>query len=215
VNSKSILLTGASGFVGSALLSKLVNGNDKIVATSRSPIREELLRYPNVRWVRADVTTDDLSQAMVGIDTVYHLATYWREEDPDQIDRVNILGTQRVAQAAKVAGVKHFINVSSIAACEKGPSPLDESGGIPVNHYGKSKKIADDFIAEAGLNFTTLRPTALFGEHHLGSVYEFAKAVSKGRFVFFGDGNSRTSVELIETMRLTSRIRWTPQPSTS
>ena len=73
---------------------------------------------------------------------------------------------------------------------------IDESNGVPISSYGKSKKSAEDLLStlsENGVEVTVLRPTALFGENHLGSIYELVKAINKGRFVIFGNGENRTN----------------------
>lgn len=73
---------------------------------------------------------------------------------------------------------------------------IDEESGVPVSAYGRSKKAAEQLLMEMagnGFEVTVLRPTALFGENHLGSVYELAKLIDQGRFFLFGRGNGQTN----------------------
>ena len=210
MNNNNVLVTGANGFVGSALLTRLVEeaGCNKIIAMHRSELTPKLKnRYGTaVQWLKADLTTDDLAAAVAGIDTVFHLAAYASISESDVernlMEAVNVVGTQRLATAAKQAGVGHFIFVSSIAACESGLTwPINEENGFPVSAYGKSKKSAEDCLTALsgnGFEVTVLRPTALFGENHLGSVYELVKAIKRGHFVLFGGGDNRTNFYYIE-----------------
>lgn len=202
-----ILVTGASGFVGGYLLEKLLAEGHKVVAMHNRPLDEETkLRFSGysqnaVTWIRADITSDDLSKLCDNIDVVFHLAAYSTvEESADEIKKlheVNIVGTRRLAEACKQAGVKHFILVSSVAACESSPEKvIDEMNGYPKSAYGKSKLEAENIVlgmAGNGFEVTVLRPTALFGEYHLGSVFELVKTIKNRRFVIFGSGENRTN----------------------
>ncbi len=154
-----------------------------------------------MQWLKADITADDLTEAVTHVDTVFHLAAHSSIEESDAerslMEQINVHGTQRLAAACKESGVRHFIYVSSIAACEAGPVlPIDEANGLPVSSYGKSKKSAEDLLLSMsgnGFAITVLRPTALFGENHLGSIYELVKAINQGRFAIFGNGKNHTN----------------------
>ncbi len=203
---RKILVTGASGFVGQFLLEKLVSSaqtGTTIVALHNhglDPVLEG--RFGDrVVWIKGDIAADDLSEAAAGVDTVFHLAAYSTTSEADderrRLARVNVLGTRRLATACKESGARHFIFVSSIAACEAATVPeIDEESGVPVSAYGRSKKAAEQLLMEMagnGFEVTVLRPTALFGENHLGSVYELAKLIDQGRFFLFGRGNGQTN----------------------
>jgi nucleoside-diphosphate-sugar epimerase len=198
----NILVTGANGFVGKALLTGLVEEaqGHKITAMHRSELREQTYDS-SIQWLRADIITDNLVKATTGIDIVYHLAAYSSVSESiaerHLLDQVNVLGTQRLAVACKEAGVRHFIYVSSIAACEASPASLvTESNGFPNGAYGRSKKVAEDVLlkmSDSTFQVTILRPTALFGENHLGSMYELVKAIHQKRFFLFGDGSNHTN----------------------
>lgn len=210
MNSANVLVTGASGFVGTALLERLINEGrcNKIVAMHRSTLTSEIKQRfgTSVHWLKADIVNDDLSDAVANVGTVFHLAAYSTigesSTERSLMDQVNVLGTQRLAVACKESGVRHFIYVSSIAACESGNIlPIDESNGAYVSHYGKTKKAAEDLLLKMsghGFNVAVLRPTALFGENHLGSIYELVKAIDRGQFVIFGNGENRTNFYYIQ-----------------
>jgi nucleoside-diphosphate-sugar epimerase len=206
MHTRTVLVTGASGFVGSALLTRLVEGAhaSKIIAVHRRELPNQIKqKFParTVHWVKADITRDELTEAVAKIDVVFHLAGYAsvRETDAERglMESINLYGTHRLAVAARAAGVRHFIYASSIAACETAPAlPINEANGVPISSYGRSKKAAEGalfLLADNGFQITVLRPTALFGENHLGSIYELARAIHQGRFVIFGDGTNRVN----------------------
>ncbi len=199
-----VLISGASGFVGVFLLQKLAELEiDSVIALHYSELSEDARQQfsQKFKWTQADITSDDLTKAVEGVDTVFHLAAYSSvseaEADRQLMAQVNVVGTRRLAEACKAAGVRHFIFVSSIAACETGPLPdINETNGYPVSTYGKTKKEAEDTLlalAGSGFEVTVLRATALFGEHHRGSVFELVKMIQKGRFAIFGTGDNRTN----------------------
>ncbi len=199
-----LLISGASGFVGRFLLDRLLeSGASSIVCLHRSPLsdREHRPVENNLRWIQADIAADDLSPVLQGVDTVFHLAAYSTigeaEDDRHLLTQVNVEGTRRLAEFCKRAGVRHFIMVSSIAAGETAAGPVvDEINGRPISSYGQSKKSAEDTalaLAGDGFEVTALRPTALFGEFHQGSVYELVRMIQRNHFVIFGGGKNRTN----------------------
>ena len=188
---RKLLVSGASGFVGGFLLERLQeNDTHSIVALHhrKIPANARHLHSNCLTWSKTDLACDDLTEQVQGIDTVFHLAGSFslseNVSDQQMMERVNVEGTQRLAEACKAAGVRHFIFTSSVAACEEN------------SFYGKTKKTAEDLLlsmAGDGFNVTILRATALFGEHHQGSLYELARTIQNGRFVIFGNGENRVS----------------------
>lgn len=199
-----ILITGASGFVGQFLLEKLVEESDKdIIALHNRKLPEALFkRYGDrVNWIQCDLTNDSLSQVLVDVDVVYHLAGASANgasiKERQLMNKANVYATSRLAKECLFSRVDHFIFVSSIAACESSLSNnIDETNGYPITFYGKSKKKAEQIlinVAKNHFNITILRPTALFGEMHEGSIFELTKNIYKKRFVIFGSGDNLTN----------------------
>ncbi|MBU0545446.1 MAG: NAD-dependent epimerase/dehydratase family protein, partial [Proteobacteria bacterium] len=197
-----LLVTGASGFIGGHLLEKLVGGSNEIVALHHRQLASVVQQRfgDSVRWIKSDIAIDDLADAVRGVDTVFHLAAYSSIDESEtervKMERINIVGTNRLAAACKDAGVRHFIFVSSVAACEKSEtSEIDESiYSYPISYYGKTKRANEESLLAMtgnGFNVTALRATALFGENHMGSIYELVKVINQGRFVIFGRGTNR------------------------
>lgn len=201
---RKILVTGASGFVGRFLIQKLLSDeNNTIIAMYYNNPPSDFLgdQALKVTWIKADIVKDDLAYAINGVDTLYHLAGYSsvssNSSEVDRLNEINVTGTRRIAEASSAAGVKQVIFASSVAACEVSTTlVIDEINGYPATEYGLSKKRAEDLLIEGSTNsykLTILRPTALFGEDHEGSVFELVKKIQERRFLIFGSGESNTN----------------------
>jgi nucleoside-diphosphate-sugar epimerase len=120
-----------------------------------------------------------------------------------------------LAEACVNSDIKHFIYVSSIAACEcSDHETINENNGFPKTYYGLSKKKAEDHlmnISKGYYNYTILRPTALFGENHEGSILELTRQILYNRMIIFGSGENATNfyyigdfVEVLRNIKLNS-----------
>lgn len=163
-----ILVTGASGFVGRALVTELAGLGYSVRAAMRQPADV----FPrNVEVVAvSDLTRPVEWRALLkGIETVVHLAGIAHagpEIAEDAYDRVNRLATAELAKAAQTIGVRHLVFVSSIRA-QSGPSSSEvlreTDEPHPTDAYGRSKYAAEDAVRAAGVPFTILRPVLIYG----------------------------------------------------
>jgi nucleoside-diphosphate-sugar epimerase len=201
-----ILITGAAGFVGTHLLQDILDAGAQVVALHHRSDPTTLPRHSRLTWVRADLTTDSLPSLPSGIDTVIHLAAAFAPGTDqrvfDRLRPLNVDATDQLAAAASAAGVERFIFASSIAACEEGVgATVVEQNGWPVTAYGRSKLEAEHALQRrAGhrMQYIVLRATALFGEHHQGSVFELASAIKRRRFFTFGSGTNRVNFQYVK-----------------
>jgi uncharacterized protein YbjT (DUF2867 family) len=157
----TILVTGASGFVGSHLVPALLDAGHRILALVRddeaaSDVTRRLTaaQRPGVEFRRGDVTRPEtLVAALAGADAVLHLVALPRDVDGGASLRlVNTEGTRNVLRAATEAGVRRFVHLGAMAVTDD-----------PDLHYASSKATAMALVRESGLDWTILRPSLLFG----------------------------------------------------
>lgn len=163
-----ILVTGASGFIGRALVAELANAGHAVRAAMREPA-DIFPRSVEVIAV-SDLTRPlEWRPLLKEVETVVHLAGIARakpEIAEQTYDRVNRLATAELAHAAKAVGIRHLVFMSSIRA-QSGPdsnSILRETDTpTPTDAYGRSKLGAEEAVRAAGVPFTILRPTLIYG----------------------------------------------------
>ena len=187
---KNVLLTGATGFLGSHLLEELLKKDITVFCTARSKEKAQKLEQLGVNTVFADLQKPETLRGITkDKDTVIHLtAIYDLKASWDLLYATNVLGTNYLATDALKYGVEHFVYTSTIAAM--GPSrnpPANESTELnPIQEYGKSKMISEKNLLELydkeGFPVTILRPTLIYGPRDMYSTYSILKAVKKGRF---------------------------------
>lgn len=146
----TLAVTGATGFVGQALLDVLVRRKIAVRALARTVSAGA---HPLIEWVQGSL--DDrvaLAQLVAGAEAVIHIAGLTTSHDPAALDRANAAGTLALVEAARAAGVPRFVFVSSLAAREP-----------DLSAYGASKARAERIVAASGLDWTTVRPPAVYG----------------------------------------------------
>lgn len=193
-----ILVTGGTGFVGKALVRNLVEAGH----TVRTLIRPSS-RSPNLpRGVAVEVAVcslDDLRglrAAMVGVDTVYHLAGVERRGAYASLMNVDILGTRAVAQAAVDARVDRIFYLSHLGA--------DRASAFPVL---KAKAIAEEFIRRSKLDYTILRTAVVYGPDDSFTT-GLARIISALPFLFLVPGNGRTQLQPLWVEDLVTCLTW-------
>ena len=146
-----IVVTGATGNVGSQLLPQLLEAPEvsSVVGLAR---RLPDAPDPRVEWHALDVAEDDLLPVLTGADVVVHLAWLLQPaHDPDEMRRVNLLGSRRVFDAVVDAGVPALVHASSIGAYSPAPKDrrVDEqhpTDGIATSTYSRHKAEAERML---------------------------------------------------------------------
>lgn len=171
----SILITGATGFLGGGVVRRLLasgHAAEQLRCLVRDPARAAASGLPAASLLAGDLADLDngpaLQAAARGVDLVLHLAGTLKSLDQAGFDRVNRGGTERlVAAVAAVAPAAHFVLVSSLAAA--GPS-VDGLGSDrlpaetqPVSLYGASKRAGELAVVRGPLPWTILRPPVVYG----------------------------------------------------
>ncbi len=166
----TVLVTGGSGFVGGAIVERLLQAGHSLRLAQRSPVPAGL------RAAGVDhAPVGDLGQPVEwgeildGVTAVVHVAGL-AHQPPGRSDAavfaVNADATARLARAAKAAGIGHFIFMSSVRAVVGASSPDiidDDTLPSPVDAYGRSKLAAEQAVAAEGLDGAILRPVLVAG----------------------------------------------------
>lgn len=183
----SILVTGASGFLGSHVAETLAKAGREVVALVRSTSNTRFLEtLPNVRLAYGSVEDRASVQvAMQGVTGVIHAAGLTKARTQAEFLHVNTEGTENLVDAALEAGtVTRFVLVSTAAVA--GPSAEDGTPvrvgteTAPVTAYGRSKLAAErSLLAAKGLHSVILRPTVIYGPRD-AEILVFFKAVNGG-----------------------------------
>ncbi|HYW78449.1 MAG TPA: NAD-dependent epimerase/dehydratase family protein, partial [Thermoguttaceae bacterium] len=196
-----VLVTGASGFVGSHLAMALVARGDEVTCLVRPASRIERLEPLGVRFAYGDVTCpESLLSAVDGVETVYHAAGCTTAIHAEQYDRVNHQGTRNLLQACASRTTPPVLVVVSSAAAA-GPAvddrPRVESDPPrPVSHYGRSKRAAELAAEEFAdrVPVTVVRPSIVLGEADRLGLPMFTMISRLGAFFVHGLGRRRYSI---------------------
>ena len=146
-----LLLTGATGLIGSALLPRLTGAGHPVRCLVRDP------RRLGDERVRVQIALGDLSDppsfrnALRGVDTVVHLATAIRDQPGGSIEELNAIATWRMVEAAQRAGVGHFMFFSA-----QGVSAHSRA------RFMRAKALAEGAVADSGMRHTILAPSIVY-----------------------------------------------------
>lgn len=158
----TILLTGASGFVGSHTLPALIDAGHHVralvrtdAATAKVLARLTPRQQAGVSFAKGDVTeADTLPAAVRGTDVVVHLVAIARDwSGGKDLERINTGGTTNVLAAMQAEGIKRLIHLGAMGVKDD-----------PNLHYSRSKARAEAAVAASGLEWTTLKPSLMWGE---------------------------------------------------
>ncbi len=153
-----LVITGASGFIGSRVLHALAErGVARVTVLARDPSRLTGRSdwRPEWRAVRCDLASAPVPSDAIPPDAVVlHLAASTGKMSPADMSTVNVQGTARVIDAARAANAQHLIFVSSIAA-----GFADQRW----YHYARAKRAAEQLVSASGLPHSIVRPTMVFG----------------------------------------------------
>ena len=144
-----LAITGGTGFVGARLLDAAVDAGHEVRALTRRSKRARV----NVEWILGDLDDlDALNRLVEGADAVIHVAGLLKARTREEFDQCNVEGTRHMLDAARAAGVKRFVHVSSLAAREP-----------RLSMYGASKARSEELVAASGLSHAIVRPPAVYG----------------------------------------------------
>ncbi len=197
------LISGATGFIGRVLCQQLreqsvqVRGGMRHVA--EGPWDEVVLFNLATRTLPED--------ALAGVDTVFHLAGKAHalsetRQDEEEYFRINTEGTGTLLEAARGAGVRRFVFISSVKVMGEGGDVCQDENETcrPESPYGKSKLAAERLVLEGGYvpEPVVLRLSMVYGSSRKGNLPRMIEAVAKGRFPPLPEVSNKRSMVHVE-----------------
>jgi nucleoside-diphosphate-sugar epimerase len=191
------LVTGATGFTGSAVCRRLVHEGADVTAFVRSVERAEPLRKLGVDCRKVDITDpDDVERSFGTFDVVFHIAALYRTEKTDRSEftRVNVDATRNLLNSAKRNGAGRFIHCSTVGVHGRidDPPAAEDYRFRPEDHY-QGSKLAGELLARSyfatGLPGAVVRPAGIYGPGDLRFLKLF-KGVQSRWFPMIGSGQT-------------------------
>lgn len=188
-----VLVTGATGFLGSAVVERLLNEGYDVVGTGRKPkgfLSEVALAHPKFSLTRLDLTDDAALENLDSVDAVLHLAS--QQPSSKNVSFTDFLGsnvqaTYKLLRLAKQMNVQKFIYPSTTSIFPKKPEGdviTEESCPSPASYYGLTKYMSERLIEielrGSNVKGVVVRYPSLYGKNHLGGiVYTFYTLAQK------------------------------------
>lgn len=155
-----ILLTGASGFIGSHIAGALIEAGHEVLAAVRRP-DDFLIRFPSARAIRADFSRDTMPEAWIdrleGVDAVINCTGALQTRFGKRIEAVHLLAPRALFEACRRCGAKRIIHVSAVSA--------DAEAGTP---YARTKVAAEEALRSTDLDWVILRPSLVYAAGSYG-----------------------------------------------
>ena len=201
-------VTGGSGFIGGALIRRLVADRWDVHALVRSEASAQKVTALGAHAIAGDLA--DLPSMAVGAqycEVAFHCAAHlgdWGTRE--EFERGNVQGTRNALAAARQAGLRRFVHVSTEAALLAGQPLVEVDERAPLRFdspalYSSTKARAEEAVIEAnhnGLETVVVRPRFVWGRGDTTLLPRLADAVRSGRFAWIGGGHHRTSTTHIE-----------------
>lgn len=214
----TVVVTGAAGFIGRALVERLLAGGVPTVAAVRRPPPRSASVHPPTGGQMVAVGDlgphTDWRGPLAGVDCVVHLAArvhvmHERAADPlAEFRRVNVDGTLALARQAAAAGVRRFIFVSSIKVNGEGTAPgrpfAADDVPAPADAYGISKLEAERSLlalaAETGMQIVIIRPVLVYGPGVKANFRSMMSWLNKGVPLPLGAIDNRRSLVALDNL---------------
>jgi len=182
-----VLVTGATGFIGSALACYLFSQGMQIRALTRNRHHPNVQRYSHYEWIFGDLLEQDsLTTLCDDVDFVFHAAGFAhasKNNEPhfqQKHHQINFEATMQLAKLAIKSTVARFIFFSSVKACAEKKSCIDENWvAMPTDAYGQSKRAAEEKLLQLPMEVAILRLSLVYGVGWKGNLNAMLKAIEK------------------------------------
>jgi nucleoside-diphosphate-sugar epimerase len=204
----SAFVTGGSGFIGGALVRRLVADGWTVRALARSDASADAVRERGVEPMCDELAdTASMAAGAAGCEVAFHAAAqlgdWGKQED---FERGNVAGTRNALAAARQAGVRRFVHVGTEAALLAGDPLVEADERAPLRFdspalYSSTKARAEEAVIEAnrdGLETVVVRPRFVWGRGDTTLLPSMAEMVRTGRFAWVGGGRQRTSTTHVD-----------------
>lgn len=205
-----ILITGATGFIGSRMAQRLHGQGIGLRLLGRLRNDEERDRAATLKSLglavqEVDLTEDELASHVDGVDLVIHLAAAQHEanEPESYFEKVNVQGTRRLLEAAIAANVRRFVYGSTIGVYGQAlDGEIDENSRVaPDNHYGRTKLAAEQVVLGHGdrieVAIARISETYGPGDHRLLKLFS---GIRKGLFFIIGSGENLHQLVFVDDL---------------
>ena len=195
-----ITIIGATGFVGTRLITQLGSANCHNLDKNQS------VKFPEITTIQNILESGLLDSIPSTTQTIVLLAAEHRDDvSPTSLYYdVNVDGARKVLEVMNQKEIQNIVFTSSVAVYGLNKMNPDESHPVdPFNHYGKSKWQAEEVLREwynkdPNLrSLTIIRPTVIFGERNRGNVYNLLKQIASGKFMMVGNGTNKKSMAYV------------------
>lgn len=201
-----VLITGASGFVGFHLIEAALKEGFEVIAAIRTGSQVQHLQDYHLEYVQLNFSDEAVLKQQLQqlrIDYIIHAAGATKAVDQQAYNAVNAECTLKLAKAAATLGsLKKMVFLSSLAAV--GPVPFGKEIAAdkalePVTAYGRSKKLAEEYLQNIDLPWITLRPTAVYGPREK-DIFILVKSVCQGFEPYIGRGRQQLSFVYVKDL---------------
>lgn len=201
-----VLVTGASGFIGSHVALHLHAAGHEVIASGRDAARLGVLAAAGLHTRAGDLCRDALPALVDGAEAVVHcaaLSSPWGGRE--LFLAANVLATRRLLDAARQCGVQRFVHFSSPSIYFRLADQLNTPEAFEpprrwINAYAESKWLGEQCVREAasaGLSSVVLRPRAVFGEGDRAIFPRLLALAERGWFPRIGDGAAQIDVTCV------------------
>jgi nucleoside-diphosphate-sugar epimerase len=208
-----VLITGGTGFIGTSLALRLLDGGHQVrllslLNTPSEAANARLLNGRGARLIEGSVADRGLhGPALDGVDVVHHVAAVMREADvPDSVFwDTNLRATQDLLRSSRESGVRRFVYCSTMGVTGdvRGRRVDESTPHRPKDIYQRTKSAAETWVLSqpAGPDFDTVavRPADVYGPRDRRLLKLF-RMIQRGRFVYLGDGSGRRHMIYIDDL---------------